>query len=56
MTRSPESPSPALRERVAAGVARGRVRVAPPHLPSPSQRFAPGPSLSRNAGEGFSLR
>ena len=31
------------------------VRVAPPAIPSPSRRFAAGPSLSRGAGEGLNM-
>jgi hypothetical protein len=47
----PNSPSPALRERVASGASRVRVRAA--ETPSPSHARGVGPSLSRTAGEGI---
>jgi hypothetical protein len=59
MTYATTYPSPALRERVASEVSRVRAeRSEVPErprrfaLPSPSHRFATGPSLSRIAGEG----
>jgi len=56
MTRTQWSPSPALRERVAAGggprTGEDEAAAPAPAAPSPSQRYALGPSLSRNAGEG----
>src|SRR5438445_10358668 len=47
-----ESPSPALRERVASAASRVRVFQFL-FRPSPSHRCAMGPSLSRSAGEGL---
>jgi hypothetical protein len=60
MSAPTQIPSPALRERVAEG----RVRAARSAVagsgcfapPSPSHRSATGPSLSRNAGEGYVFR
>ena len=48
-----ESPSPAMRERVAARVSARTGEGIDGRKPSPSHRCATGPSLSRNAGEGM---
>ncbi|HVB15835.1 MAG TPA: cobaltochelatase subunit CobN, partial [Stellaceae bacterium] len=50
------SPSPALRERVPEGDSPRAGEGVAATKPSPSQRYALGPSLSRNAGEGSSWR
>jgi cobaltochelatase CobN len=50
------SPSPAPRERVPEGDSPRAGEGVAAERPSPSQRCAPGPSLSRNAGEGSSWR
>ena len=56
LTDGDDSPSPAPRERVPEGDSPRAGEGVAAERPSPSLRCAPGPSLSRNAGEGSSWR